>query len=277
MMCRTILVALLTLLGCEAKAAKDTCFDCHREMEGMSHVFTNDIHFAKGISCADCHGGDPNEPDQNLSMSASRGFKLRVARQGVPDFCGSCHSDTNFMAKYQPQPRVDQLALYKAGVHGKLLAAGRRRAAECVDCHGDHNTRPVTEPLSLASPQLVSKTCAKCHADTFEAFARSRHGRLFTTQRRPGCTACHSAHDTEPATAAMLTGSTSVCTPCHRVGSRPARVASEIAQFMAGLEAAGPESKDALVRARRAVHSVNLAAIRRAAESAPTASGPDAK
>jgi predicted CXXCH cytochrome family protein len=266
------LFTLAILLGCGACYAKDTCFDCHKVMEGTSLKFTNDIHYARSISCADCHGGDPNEADQNISMSATRGFKLRVQRQGIPAFCGGCHSDTNFMARFKPEPRVDQLARYTNGVHGKLLAAGRKRAAECVDCHGDHDTRALSDPLSIASPQRISKTCAKCHAATAEVFANTQHGRRFNTARRPGCTVCHDAHATEPATAAMLTGSTSVCTKCHRSGSRQANLAEEMARYLKGLEEAGPESKEALVRARMAVHSMNLATVKRAGEAAPSSS-----
>ena len=215
-------------------AAKDSCFECHQVMEGMSLVFTNDIHFAKGISCATCHGGDPGEADMNLAMSAGRGFKVRVTRQGIPEYCGRCHSDAAFMGKYDPQLRVDQLAKYTNGVHGKLLAGGRKRAAECVDCHGVHNIRAVDDPLAVASPPRISQTCAKCHAST-----------------------------------AMLTGSTSVCARCHREGTGPARLAEDMAKVLTGLEAAGPDKKDALARARVAVHGVNLAALKPAAESAP--------
>ncbi len=261
-----LLVVLMTLLGFGACAAKDSCFDCHRVMEGTSLKFTNDIHFAKEISCANCHGGDPNESDQNISMSASRGFKVRVTRQGVPAYCGRCHSDTNFMAKYAPQLRVDQLARYTNSVHGKLLAAGRRRAAECVDCHSIHDIRPPNDPLSTASPQRISQTCAKCHASTAEAYVNTRHARLFTNQRRPGCAVCHPSHDAQPATTAMLTGANSICARCHRPGTPPLRLAEDMAQALISLEAAGPDSKDALTRARVAVHSMNLATVKRAAE-----------
>ncbi len=270
---RTILVGLLMLLGGQAWAGADSCFDCHRVMEGMSLKFTNDIHFANAISCAGCHGGDPRESDQNIAMSASRSFKLRVQRQGIPEFCGRCHSDTNFMGKYQPQFRVDSLAQYTNSVHGQRLAAGRKRAAECVDCHGVHNTRAVNDPLSTASPQRISQTCAKCHAATAEAFADTRHAKAFKTERKPGCTVCHSSHATKPATVAMLTGSTSVCAPCHRPGSQPAKLAEEMAQFLTGLEASGSGSKAALARARVAVHSLSLDALKRAAE--PVSASPD--
>jgi predicted CXXCH cytochrome family protein len=269
------LFALIVLLVCGTCAGKDACFDCHRVMEGMSLKFTNDVHFASTISCANCHGGDQNETNMNIAMSSSRGFKVRVTRQGVPEFCGKCHGDTNFMSKYDPQPRVDQLAQYKTSVHGKALAAGRKRAAECVDCHSVHNTRAVSDPLSTAGPQRVSQTCAKCHVATGEAFAGSQHGRRFKTARTPGCTVCHSAHATEPATIAMLTGQTSVCTRCHRAGSPQLQLAEDMAQVLARLEAAGPGSKDALDRARVAVHSLNLEAVKKAAEPIPPTS--DAK
>lgn len=258
-------------------ARKDTCFDCHLVMEGMSTVFTNDIHFAKSISCADCHGGDATETNMNISMNASRGFKVRVTRQGIPAYCGQCHSDSDYMSKIEPQLKVDQLAKYTNGVHGKLLAAGRRRAAECVDCHGVHQIRPSSDPLSLASPQLISQTCAKCHASTFEAYAGTRHGEVFRNRRRPGCTVCHSSHDTVPATAALLTGSTSVCARCHRPGTPPAKLAQDMAQVLAGLEAAGPDSKDTLARARVAVHSMDLAVLRQAAEPVPPPTPPGEK
>lgn len=264
-----LLAVLITLLGCGACAGKDTCFDCHRVMEGTSVKFASDIHYTNAVSCASCHGGDPNETNQNISMNASRGFKVRVTRQGVPEFCGGCHSDTNFMSKYTPQPRVDQLAKYKEGVHGKLLAAGRSRAAECVDCHGVHNIRAVDDPLSSVGPRNIARTCAKCHASTAEAFAKSQHARMFTTLRLRGCVVCHAPHDIQPATTAMLTGPNSVCARCHRPGSPPIQLAEDMAQVLARLEAAGPGSKDALDRARVAAHSLNLEAVKQAAESSP--------
>jgi len=260
-------VALIPALACGAEAAKDSCFECHTVMEGTSLVFTNDVHYQNALSCADCHGGDRNETNQNLSMGAERGFKVRVTREGTPEYCGRCHSDTNFMAKYNPQARVDQLALYKTSVHGKQLAAGNKKAAECVDCHGVHNIRAGASPLSPTQPQNVTASCAKCHTATADMFRKSPHARGFSTARRPGCVACHSAHATEPATDAMLTGANG-CARCHRAGSNQAKVAADIAKVLADLEAAGPGSSAALARARQAVHTLNAAAVKQAAEAA---------
>lgn len=266
-------LALALALGRGACAGKDSCFDCHRVMEGTSRVYTNDIHFAISISCATCHGGDQNETNMNIAMNASRGFKLRVQRPAVPEFCGHCHGDRAYMGRYEDNPRVDQLAKYQSGVHGRLLAGGRKRAAECIDCHGIHNIRKVDDPLSSASPERIAQTCAKCHESTAEAYAYTPHGLLFVDKARPGCTVCHSSHEMAPATVAMLSGSSSVCVRCHKPGSSAAKLAEDMAQFLSNLEAAGPASKDALNRARVAVHSLNLAALKQAAK--PLSSSPD--
>jgi predicted CXXCH cytochrome family protein len=235
-------------------------------MEGMSIVFKDDVHYTNTVSCAGCHGGDANEDDQNLSMSAARGFKVRVTRQGTPEYCGNCHGDAQFMGKFSPGGRVDQLALYRTSVHGRQLAQGRKNAAECVDCHGVHNIRAASDPLSPTQPQHVADTCAKCHGATADLFRQSRHGQIFTSARRPGCTVCHASHATQPATAAMLAGPTAVCARCHRPESRAGKVADEIGQILASLEAKGPAASEALNRARRAVHTLDVNAVRQAAE-----------
>jgi hypothetical protein len=67
----------------------------------------------------------------------------------------------------------------------------------------------------------------------------------------------------------MLTGQTSVCARCHRAGSPQLQLAEDMAQVLAKLEAAGLGSKDALDRARVAVHGLNLQAVKKAAEPAP--------
>jgi predicted CXXCH cytochrome family protein len=266
-------MALIPLLAESTYAAKDSCFECHSVVEGTSVVFKDDVHYTNGVSCAECHGGDAKEDDQNISMNADRGFKLRVKRPGTPDYCGTCHSDASFMHEHKPEQRVDQLALYKLGVHGQRLAAGQMRAAECVDCHGVHNIRAMSDPLSTAHSSRIAGTCAKCHAATAELFRNSPHARRFNSRRRPGCAACHASHATEPASEIMLTDRKVGCVRCHRAGSAGGKAAVEIAEFIAGLETAGPSSKEALARARRAVHSLDVATVKRAAESAPA--GPE--
>jgi hypothetical protein len=145
----TALSLILFLSGAAGAAGKDTCFECHSVVEGTSEVFKDDVHYRNRQSCDACHGGDSQEEDQNISMNASRGFKVRVTRAGVPDYCGRCHSD--------------QLSVYRTSVHAARLAANSPHAPECVDCHGVHNIRAVSDPLSPAHPSHVVEMCAKCH------------------------------------------------------------------------------------------------------------------
>ena len=177
---RLLTIALIPLLASAAPAAKDSCFDCHSVVEGTSVVFKDDVHYTNAVSCAACHGGDASEDDQNVSMNADRGFKIRVKRKEMPDYCGRCHSDAKFMRKFKPQQRTDQLALYRTGVHGRQLAAGQTKAAECVDCHSVHNIQrhfsnteilPANSVCSLTSCSridfnicLVSSALASRHS-----------------------------------------------------------------------------------------------------------------
>ena len=87
------------------------------------------------------------------------------------------------------------------------------------------------------------------------------------TEKAPGCTVCHSAHDTEPATVAMLSGPKSVCIPCHEQGTAAAKLAEDMARYLTELEASG--QKEALARARVAVHTLNLEAMKKAVETVP--------
>jgi predicted CXXCH cytochrome family protein len=263
---------ILVLSGAAGAAEKDTCFECHSVMEGMSEVFKDDVHYHNQLSCADCHGGDSKEEDQNLSMNASRGFKVRVKRPDIPEYCGRCHSDAAFMHKYNPKERVDAVALYRTSVHSARLAAGSPHAPECVDCHGIHTIRAVSDPLSPASPAHVVEMCAKCHAAAAEAFKASPHFELFTSAEMPGCTTCHAGHATQTAGAALLTGTKAVCAKCHAAGSAEVRTAAEMAQSLSGLEVAAQKAggsetartaiRENLAKARAAVHSVSAAAVK---------------
>ena len=267
---RNLMIVLIMLLTTGAYAADDFCFGCHSVQEGMSLTLKNDIHYAKGLSCTDCHGGDRTINDMNRSKVPATGFRPRPTRQAMPDYCGRCHSDLIYMAKFDPKVPVSALVLYARGVHGKALAAGQTKSAECVDCHGVHNTRAVNDPLSPASPTKVSDTCAKCHKAVGDAFRDSAHGHGFNDERNPGCVTCHNNHDTAPATAVLLTGKDVGCTRCHKADSEDAKAGAEIAQVLATLEAAGPGAKDALARARVAVHTLDPEAVKRAAESPAT-------
>jgi predicted CXXCH cytochrome family protein len=236
-----------------AWAAKDSCFECHMVQKGPSPIFKDDVHYKYGISCVHCHGGDPNEDRANDAMSDARGMKPRVMREDAPDFCGTCHSDAAFMRKYKPGQRVDQLALYRKSVHGVQLAKGNKKAAQCVDCHGVHSTRAVSDPQSVVYPSRLARTCGACHGEIAAMFAQSPHAKVFTTSAMAACSVCHSSHGTERTSVAMLTSAKPVCARCHGPDSAAGKSVAAMAKKITGL-APGDQRASAM----RAVHGLKL-------------------
>jgi len=256
---------LILMLAGRVYGEADFCLECHGVQEGTSAVFKNDVHFENTLSCADCHGGDPKINDMDKAKSAQNGFRVRVARQEVPLFCAGCHNNGKFMTKYKPALPTNQYALYSRSVHGRKLAAGKTEAAQCVDCHGVHNIRPASDAKSPANAKNITETCAKCHEETAAVFKQGRH------RTRATCATCHGAgHDIQEATTAILTSKDQGCAKCHEANSGQVRTAAQIADLLTGLREAGAGSKDALARARVAVHSFNVAAVRRAIDGPPS-------
>jgi predicted CXXCH cytochrome family protein len=123
--------------------------------------------------------------------------------------------------------RADALAAYRSSHHGQaVLEKGSVDAPTCTECHGVHDVRRKSDPLSPAHPANVPETCGGCHADTERMersgltanapaeFARSVHGRELAegTEGVPSCADCHDAHAAAPPGAAEVAD---VCGTCH--------------------------------------------------------------
>lgn len=221
----------LFLMAVVALWAQDSCLECHWVWEdnpgGPSVGYQDDVHADRGFGCADCHGGDSNETDPDISMSPSRGFRGKIARDAVPELCAHCHSDANLIHKFNPRQRVDQLVQYRTSVHGQRLAAGDTTVANCVDCHGAHGIREVNDPLSPVHPLRLPDTCAKCHSDAdhmekhnlgtnqFADYHNSVHWKALAERgdlSAPTCASCHGNHGATPP---EVTSVAAVCGTCH--------------------------------------------------------------
>ncbi|MGI9103561.1 MAG: cytochrome c3 family protein [Terriglobales bacterium] len=209
-------------------AAQSTCLDCHSALDGnlkiTSEQYAQDIHSAKGLTCAGCHGGDPTSMD---AMDKKKGFKGHIDRKMVPELCAKCHADGSYMRQYNPKLRTDQFAQYKTSVHGKRLATGDTKVAVCIDCHGVHGIRPVADTRAKVHPLNVAQTCARCHADReymkaynikndqFAGYSASVHHEALTVRgdlSAPTCTTCHGNHGAAPPGLASVEN---VCSTCH--------------------------------------------------------------
>lgn len=137
-----LVLVLVAGAGAASPQADSVCIQCHGAQSGRLGApvaaWRNSIHAANGISCHDCHGGDPT--DMAMAMSPARGFLGVPQEKSIPDFCGRCH----------PGVKED----YLASAHGRALGLG---GPQCVTCHGNHAVR-------TASPDLINReSCTRCH------------------------------------------------------------------------------------------------------------------
>jgi cytochrome c3-like protein len=230
-----ISVVLLAWQGVAlAQAGKDNCAACHLEtgddrLAGPAKAFDDDIHKAKGFGCVACHGGDSRETGME-AMDRARGFIGKPKRQQIPQLCGRCHSDPQFMKQYNPALRVDQVAEYATSVHGRRLREfNDPNVAVCVSCHPAHSIRPPSDPQSSVHPLHVADTCGRCHADAkymanykiptdqLQKYKTSIHWKTMSVKgdlSAPTCNSCHGNHGASPP---GITWVGNVCGQCHSV------------------------------------------------------------
>jgi nitrate/TMAO reductase-like tetraheme cytochrome c subunit len=224
------LLAAASAAGAQQAPAVDTCRTCHAMLDGRlqepTAQFQEDIHALRGLTCADCHGGDPREEDMEKSMSRAKGFRGKPSRSAIPQLCAKCHSDGVFMRAYNPTLRTDQLAQYLTSVHGKRLQAGDAKVAVCSDCHSAHKIRPASSPISTVNPQHIPNTCGRCHADAgYMKPYKIRTDQLLSYQTSvhyenlikgdlasPTCATCHGNHGATPPGVSSVER---VCGTCH--------------------------------------------------------------
>ena len=163
------LLALFLALAFAAAASAQTvnepvCIGCHDSemmkpaLRNIPNEWRQSWHSQNGVSCNDCHGGDPN--DAASAMSPARGFVGKPKYRDVPEFCGKCH--------------IGILKNYGESGHGKALKA-TGRGPNCVTCHGSHG-------IQKASIDIINEErCSQCH--TYQRAGTMKQA-LFATERK---------------------------------------------------------------------------------------------
>lgn len=239
-------LGLLAVMPVRAQPPETSCTTCHADTSSFDEEDTakvggwrDGVHAAVGVSCHDCHGGNPDlalADDEDAAMDPLdpvHPFREAPAMADVPAFCGRCHSSPRYMKKFRPDARIDQEAEYWTSHHGEALARGDRRVAVCTSCHGVHGIRRADDPRSPVYPTQVAETCGSCHADpkrmaatlgpdgkpipvdqlarwrsSVHAKALLEKGDLFA----PTCNDCHGNHGATPP---GLESVVFVCGRCH--------------------------------------------------------------
>ena len=188
------------------KPSNDDCLACHSD---ASMVNGKDVHgdaFKASIhgsmfTCVGCHTDIKSLPHEAGLTKPT---------------CITCHAD--------------EKAKYDSGVHGKALAAGNAKAANCESCHGNiHEILPASDPKSRTAKLNIPKTCGTCHSQKVPgvgsmpalAYQESVHGKLIAAgnDKAAVCSDCHNSHDIKPT--GDFTSSTfranvpKTCAKCH--------------------------------------------------------------
>jgi formate dehydrogenase gamma subunit len=168
------------------------CNECHADEVKR---FASSIHgqaAARGDKdapkCFSCHGAihevkAASEPDS------------AIARKNLADTCAKCHSDAGFLSRHQI-PVAHPVESYKQSVHGRAVASGSEKAADCNSCHGDHNIYPAKDERSRVNHWKVSQTCGECHGEIAKTYNQSVHGVAVQAgvKDAPACVDCHGEH-----------------------------------------------------------------------------------
>ena len=192
--------------------AEDKCLTCHETVGGKAvDLFKKDVHHAKGVSCAGCHGGDAQSDDMEKAMDKKAGFIGVPKGDEISRACAKCHANPEQMKKFGSALPVNQFENLQASVHGKLATNGKEHIAQCVTCHNAHGVVSVKNPASPVYPLNIVKTCASCHAnaafmrtynpslpvDQLDKYRSSVHGARNAKgdPKVAQCASCHGSHD----------------------------------------------------------------------------------
>jgi len=227
---------------------------------------------AKVATCSSCHGAHAIRPPSDP--------RSKVYPTHVPDTCGACHANAEYMAPYKIP--TDQYQRYQKSIHWKMITVkGDLSAPTCNDCHGNHGAAPP-------GISWVGNVCGQCHAQNAELFSKSAHAKVFVQMGVPGCATCHDNHEILATSDQMLgLGDHAVCAGCHTTGDKGGATATAMRQVIDSLsngyekahavltkaENAGMpvnqalfelnEGKTALVKARAAIHSFNVDLVKK--------------
>src|SRR5919109_595846 len=83
---------MLALVSVGSAQKKSSCVECHTKLDDPrlswpAKLFDNDIHKSRGLSCNDCHGGDPTADTKEAAKDPRKGFLGKPKTLDIPAYC----------------------------------------------------------------------------------------------------------------------------------------------------------------------------------------------
>ena len=148
------------------------CKDCHdqplyRPVSVYKGVTKDGVSKRSIGRCKSCHrtGYFAEDFYEHVTSRLRRGrFSIETI-----DVCAKCHQDPEFLKRHELD---DAITTYKETFHGKLIALGSERTADCLDCHvvegeNTHLIESKSVPTSATHKSNVGNTCrnSDCHVN----------------------------------------------------------------------------------------------------------------
>jgi formate dehydrogenase gamma subunit len=206
LMCLVLACAGFVHAGTPPKPTNDDCLACHNDAsmvngkEVHGDAFKASVHGSM-FSCVDCHTDVKGIPHE-AGLTKPK--------------CITCHAG--------------EQSLYDSGAHGKALAAGNTKAANCESCHGNiHEILPSSDPKSRSAKINIPNMCGQCHSQAIPgmsgrpalAYQESVHGKLVASgnDKAAVCSDCHGNHDirrsNDPTSPVYRANVPQTCAKCH--------------------------------------------------------------
>jgi len=165
-----------------AAEVEDSCVDCHsnpnfyvtnKKLYDYFQRWEQSLHQQEGVTCVDCHGGNPKVPDKKGAHGAhlsESDLASAVNFRNIPRTCGECHEEV--------------FRGFRESEHFQKVAAEKQedQGPTCVSCHGSID-------VAVLNVVTVEETCTRCHNEKTDNHpenpreARGLLNRLLSIQR----------------------------------------------------------------------------------------------
>jgi nitrate/TMAO reductase-like tetraheme cytochrome c subunit len=137
-----------------AEDVANSCIECHNQpLFRITNIkiykyfrdWDLSIHAQEGVTCFDCHGGNPEETDRKKAHGKDiKQLLIPVKYERISATCGKCH-----------KKNVEN---YKKTKHYKILMekGSLYPTPNCITCHGSINT-------SIPKSDTIADICTTCH------------------------------------------------------------------------------------------------------------------
>lgn len=166
-----------SLIACNAALTnKSTCVSCHINLEPASKSHP---------SCVECHGGDNQAEDKDVSHRLMYGPKNPSAPEFWEQTCGKCHpyqlERVRVSLMHTNTGMTKNIQKTWEGEDGKLYST---RPAKAFSENGQSLELKGVDQLNHLSGELYRKFCSRCHLG-------QEDNQKYAASHGSGCAACH--------------------------------------------------------------------------------------